>query len=289
MKLKTFHSTELGQIYNLDCREVIAELPYNYLDLVITSPPYNVDIPYDVYKDNLDITKYIDFISEVFFRLYAKMKSGGRLAINVLYEANMKENRGGRIFFAAMIWQILEEIGYRWGGMVDLKEISPEKSKLTAWGSWLSPTAPYLYNPKECVIICYKDKWKREINGNGFFHEKNKKEFIELTSGSWSYRPQTQKLTEANYSIDIPLKALKILGCQNDIVYDPFLGSGTTGLACEKMGVNWIASEISRSYCEIAENALTMFSKGDIVFQDFVSRESKQNKRTITNSILDQF
>jgi site-specific DNA-methyltransferase (adenine-specific) len=116
----------------------------------------------------------------------------------------------------------------------------------------LSQSAPYIYNPKECVIICYKDEWKRE----GEKIDITKEDFVECVSGIWKYRPQTQKLTEANFSLDIPLKALKILGMKGDYVLDPFMGSGTTAIACEMLGFKWRGFEISEKYYNIAKNRI---------------------------------
>lgn len=279
--------TALGHAFNEDCRDTMNRFPDNFFDVVITSPPYNIGIPYDTYHDNLPFDDYWVFIRDVFDKLYPKLKRGGRIAVNVLYEANFKKN-GGRFFFASYFWQILQSIGYKWAGLVDLKEASAQRSKLTAWGSWLSATSPYIYNPKECILIGYKGKWKREPNGDSYFTEKTKKEFIELTSGQWEYTSETRGLTAANFSIDIPMKALKALSMANDMVYDPFSGAFTTALACEKLERQWIGSEISKKYCDMAKLNLSMFAKGDKMYQQFLKTQKIEAEK-IDNSILDQF
>ena len=133
-----------------------------------------------------------------------------------------------------------------------MNEVSPEKSKLTAWGSWLSPSAPYVYNPKECIIVCYKRTWKRLTKGTSYFNDENKKEFIKYASGIWDYRAETKKRTEANFSLDIPLPCIKMFSWKEDIVLDPFMGSGTTALACEMLRRRWIGIEQSTKYQNIA-------------------------------------
>jgi len=224
-----------GNLYNGDCRDVIPKLgPVN---LVVTSPPYNVGIPYDTHNDLMHPEEYYEFIRDVFSKIYYIMPDDGRLALNIPYEVNYKKSGGGRTFLAS------------------------HKSKLTAWGSWLSPSAPYVYNPKECVIVCYKKVWKRITKGTSYFNESNKKEFIKYVAGVWDYRAETQKLTEANYSLDIPLPAIKMFSWKEDIVLDPFFGSGTTGLACEMLGRRWIGIELSENYQNIAVKRIKDYVK----------------------------
>jgi len=66
----------------------------------------------------------------------------------------------------------------------------------------------------------------------------------------WKYRAETKGLTKANYSLDIPMKAIKILSFIDDIVLDPFIGSGTTAVACKETGRKYIGIELSPEYVE---------------------------------------
>ena len=213
---------------------------------------------------------YFTFIKDTFQAIYDKLNVSGRCAINILYEDNMKSSNGGRVFIVAEYWKILSEIGYKFAGIVDLTEKSAQRPKLTAWGSWLSPSAPYIYNPKECVIIVYKDVWKKEKQGTSYFNKSNKKEFQEYVFGMWKYQAETRGLTKANFSLDIPSKTLKILGFEEDLVLDPFMGSGTTALACEQLNRRWVGVEKSEKYCEVIkhrilnESNFKTFFKGDL-------------------------
>lgn len=70
---------ELNNIYLEDCREFIPRLSNNFLNMVITSPPYNEEIEYDCYSDNLDYNKYLSMLHDVFKGIYPKLKKGGRV------------------------------------------------------------------------------------------------------------------------------------------------------------------------------------------------------------------
>lgn len=241
---------KLNHIYNQECVEGMREhLPDNSVDCVITSPPYNVGIDYDSWNDSMPWDEYQSFMRLWLSEAYRVLKKDGRIALNILYEMNILE-RGGRIFLVSEYHRIMQEIGFKFAGLVDLQEKQPHRVKLTAWGSWLSPSAPYIYNPKECIIIAYKDVWKKEGLGISYFNEKNKQEFQDLVYGVWKYDAETRGLTMANFSYDIPLQALKILTFEGDIVLDPFMGSGTTAEACIRLNRKYIGFEISKRYCE---------------------------------------
>lgn len=261
--------TENGILYNGECRTQMSKYVENEsIDLVITSPPYNVGINYDDYNDDLLYSDYFNLMTFVFQFIYDKLKDDGRLALNIPYETKFPKEEM-RVFFVAEFWKLLKNIGFQWAGIVDLKEPSAQRVKLSAWGSWLSPSAPYIYNPKECVIICYKNQWKKENKGISYFNESNKNEFIELTGGQWKYIPEFKGLTKANFSLDLPLSALKILSWENDTILDPFMGSGTTALACEMLKRKWIGIELSKNYCRIASSRIKKYIKASETVEKF--------------------
>tara|TARA_Y100000593_G_C4318822_1_gene342494 strand:+ start:2764 stop:3564 length:801 start_codon:yes stop_codon:yes gene_type:complete len=244
----------MNKIVNVDCIEGLNQLEDNSVDLCVTSPPYNVGIEYDSWDDTLPIEKYYKFTKKWISETYRVLKDDGRIAINIPYEINAKKSGDGRIFLVGEYQQIMKEVGYGFAGIVDLTEDQPHRVKLTAWGSWLSPSAPYIYNPKECIILGYKNQWNKIDKGKSYFEEtpESKKEFQDLVYAQWKYRAETRKLTEANFSLDIPNKALKILSYEDDLILDPFMGSGTTAISCINLNRRYIGFEISKSYYDIS-------------------------------------
>ena len=267
----------LNKITTGDCRQVMREMPANSIDLMVTSPPYGVGIAYDLFDDDMNFETYKEFSREWLTEAFRVLKPDGRLALNIPYEINRQE-KGGRIFMVAELWNILVSIGYKFYGVVDLEESSPHRSKTTAWGSWMSPSSPYIYNPKECVLLCYKQLSKKQTKGtpqwkswveqvedknnpdllvNKTMYDKvDKDDFISLVYGQWNYFADTKQQTKATFSMDIPVKAMKILSYKEDIVMDPFMGSGTSAVAAEFVGRNWVGIELSPNYCEVANKRL---------------------------------
>jgi len=249
---------ELNKIYCMDCLEGMDMLDENSIDLMFTSPPYNVGIDYDTYNDRMDIEEYYRFIDKWFVKLYRVMKNTGRIAINIPYEVNMR-GRGGRTFILADYYHLMKKAGFKYQCIVHLEEDAPHRVKYTAFGSWLSPSAPYIYNPLEAVIVGYKGDWKKETRGLSYFTKDpfHKREFIKLISGIWSYRAETKGLTKANFNIDLPKNAIKVLTYKDDVVMDPFAGAGTTLCAAKLLDRQFIGFEISPKYCDIVKSRLT--------------------------------
>jgi site-specific DNA-methyltransferase (adenine-specific) len=271
----------IGKVVNGDCREVMKTMEEGCIDLIVTSPPYGVGIEYDVHDDDMFVEDYLKFTEEWMTEAFRVLKDDGRIAINIPYEIN-RQAKGGRVFMVSEVWQIMKKIGYKFFGVVDLEEESPHRSRTTAWGSWMSPSAPYIYNPKECVILAYKKKHIKIVKGvpewvgemgevedkNGVMKNKmmytdtQKRDFIDLVFGQWHYFADTKSMTKATFSMDIPTKAIKILTYKNDIVLDPFAGSGTSLVAAETLDRRWIGIELSPNYSEVAKKRVNVFVEG---------------------------
>ena len=268
----------VNKIINGDCIEVMKTMPESTVDLIVTSPPYGVGIEYDTHNDDVDFEEYKIFSKDWLTEAYRVLKDDGRIALNIPYEIN-RQDKGGRIFMVAELWSIMQKIGYKFYGLVDLNENSPHRSKTTAWGSWMSPSAPYIYNPKECVILAYKKnhikkvkgepQWKSDIvdlqqedgtvKKKTVYQDEDKKEFMELVYGQWDYFADTKQMTKATFSMDIPMKAIKILTYKNDLVLDPFCGSGTSVAAAEILHRRWVGIELSPNYTEVSRQRVQHF------------------------------
>jgi site-specific DNA-methyltransferase (adenine-specific) len=268
----------INTIINGDSVKVMSELPDSIIDLVVTSPKYNVGIDYDSCDDEMSMEDYWVWTEQWLTQSFRLLKDDGRIAVNIPYEINVQD-RGGRVLFMSEFWSVMKKVGFKFYGLVDLDENAPHRSKTTAWGSWMSPSSPYIYNPKECVILAYKKDRIKKVKGEPqwvgevvdveqedgtikkktMYQDEDKKDFMSLVYGQWEYFADTRQQTKATFSMDIPTKAIKILTYKNDIVLDPFAGSGTSLVSAEILGRRWIGIELSSNYSEVADKRVQHF------------------------------
>ncbi len=222
----------------------------NSIDLIVTSPPYNVDIKYNSYNDTMSYEDYLSFSGEWLARCYKLLKNDGRFCLNI----PLDKNKGGQQSVCADITSIAKAVGFKYHSTVIWNE--QNISRRTAWGSWLSATAPYVIAPVEVIVILYKERWKKmRRDGKS---DITKKEFMEWTNGVWSFMGESKKRVghPAPFPVELPKRCIKLFSFIGDTVLDPFLGSGSSLLACLQTGRKGIGIDIDQKYCELAKNRL---------------------------------
>ena len=238
---------ELDKIYNVDCIKGMQMLPDDSVDLIVTSPPYNIGIDYDVYDDERPWDEYYAWCEQWLKECYRVLKKdGGRICLDHYLSLGTSKYRTSPI---SSLYSIMEKIGFKHHSIAVWTDIT--LAKRTAWGSYLSASAPYINAPFEGILIDYKENWKKAEKGVSTIE---KEDFIKLTRGVWNIKTETRGLTKANFSVDLPTKAISLLSYEGDVVLDPFMGSGTTALAAKRLNRHYIGFEISKEYTEIAEN-----------------------------------
>lgn len=120
----------------------------------------------------------------------------------------------------------------------------------------MSARAPYVIAPVEMIVVLYKNKWRKK-SGSGI-SDITKEEFIEWTNGVWSFSGESKKRVghPAPFPIELPKRCIKLFSFVDDVILDPFLGSGTTLIACTLLNRKGIGIEIDEKYCEIAKKRL---------------------------------
>jgi len=246
--MQTRDEIALNHIYNEDCLVTLSRMPDNFLDLTVTSPPYNIGVVYDSYGDALPHTDYFAWVECWMRELYRVTKPDGRVCINHYLSLSM---HGQRCSPVATIISIALMLGFKYHALAIWADRTI--NTLTAWGSWLSASAPHINTPFEGIIILYKETWKKEGSGTT---DIPKSEFIAGCSGIWNFKPETTRLHPAAFPVALPARCIQLLSYTSDVVYDPFMGSGTTAVACKKLGRHYIGSDVSAHYCTIAHNRL---------------------------------
>ena len=256
----------LNKIYNEDCFETMEAMPIGQCNVIMTSPFYNTNkkagkartltntsvkkgqydyVRYDTHIDNMKDDEYCEFTKNLFLEFDRVLNLNGCVLYNINYGA---ENTVG-VFKA--INAIITGTNFTIADVI----------------CWKKPTAM----PNSCssnrltriwefvFVLCRKNEMKTfycnkkvtSYRKTGQKAYENIYNFIEAKNndGSCPYN-------KATYSSELCEKLLSLYCPPNGVVYDPFMGSGTTAVACKKMGLNYIGSEISLNQCEWAENRL---------------------------------
>ena len=246
-----FPNELLNTIIASSC-ENMKDIPNNSLHLMITSPPYNVSKEYD---DDLSLNEYLNLLKNCFTETYRVLVDGGRACINI---ANI--GRKPYIPLSDYVSKIMIEIGFNMRGEIIWNK-SAGAGISTAWGSFQSASNPILRDVHEYILIFSKGNYKRERDKEEKELRKDnitKEEFIEWTKSVWTMNTESAKRIghPAPFPEELPNRLIKLFSFTNDIVIDPFMGSGTTAIAAIKNNRNFVGYEINKEYINLANNRI---------------------------------
>lgn len=221
-----------------------------FIDLIVTSPPYNVGMEYNSNNDELSYEQYLEF-SETWMRnCYNWSNTQARFVLNI----PLDKNKGGLKPVGADLTKIAQKVGWKYQSTIIWNE--GNISRRTAWGSWLSASAPFVIAPVELIVVLYKDSWKK-TNGSKL-SDISREEFMDWTNGVWTFNGESGKRIghPAPFPKDLPYRAIKLFSYVDDMVFDPFTGSGTTLIQACNHNRKGIGLELDTSYCELAKNRI---------------------------------
>jgi site-specific DNA-methyltransferase (adenine-specific) len=222
----------------------------NNIDLIVTSPPYNVDVQYNSNKDDLSYAQYLKFSKKWMMRCYEWLKDDGRFCLNI----PLDKNKGGQQSVGADLTMIAKNIGFHYHSTIIWNE--GNISRRTAWGSWMSASAPFVITPVELIVVLYKSQWKK-LSGSKV-SDVTRDEFMEWTNGLWTFNGESKKKIghPAPYPVELPRRCVKLFSYMDDVVLDPFCGSGTTIIAAVNNNRKGIGIDVDKKYCELARKRI---------------------------------
>jgi len=281
------YTNALPEIYNNqiicgDSEEILSLFPENCIDLIITSPPYNFGLEYTSSEDSAHWEAYLDKLFRIFSHGIRVLKYGGRFIVNVqpLFSDYIPLHHIISSFFMSqkMIWK----------GEI-LWEKNNYNCKYTSWGSWKSPSSPYLKYTWEFIEIFCKGTLKK--NGKSDDADITDEEFKSWVVAKWSIGPE-RRMKDFNHPAmfpeDLVERCLKLFSFKGDIILDPFNGAGTTSVVAARTGRRYVGIDISEEYCNRArERVHTNHQTPDNIpihvggraKEDFISSSSAKGPR----------
>lgn len=251
---------KINEIYNEDCFETMGKLNDNNLkvDLIITSPPYNTgrtsqtqrsidnrENRYDIHLDNMGGQEYLDWTVKLFNNYDSILRENGVVLYNMSYG---NENPD-------IMWLTISEIISNTEFMVADTIVWKKNSALpnNVSHNKLTRIVEFVF------VICRKSEYKtfignkkvKSVSNTGQKYYENTFNFIEARNNDGSC-----KLNKATFSSDLVKQLLSIYAKEGMTVYDSFMGTGTTAVACVQSKMNFYGSELSKAQCEFANNRL---------------------------------
>lgn len=251
-QINEFPSKLLDQIYHGDSRN-LEFIPDNSVHLMITSPPYNVGKEYD---ENLSLEEYLDLIHNVMREVYRVLIPGGRACINI---ANV--GRKPYIPIKDHINQVMLNLGFLMRGEI-IWDKGASAGGSCAWGSWKSASNPVLRDIHEYIMVFSKQSYARQ--DNKLKTKKNsitRDEFLEYTKSIWSFSAESAKRVKhpAPFPVELPYRLIQLYSFEDDVILDPFCGSGSTCLAALQTKRRYIGVDNNLEYVKGAQSRLATY------------------------------
>ena len=233
--------------------EYMSEIPDNSIHLMVTSPPYNVGKEYD---EDMTILEYLAWLERVWMEVFRLLVPGGRACINIA-------NLGRKPYIPLHVWitESMLRLGFLMRGEIIWNKAA-SASPSTAWGSWKSAANPTLRDVHEYILVFSKSAFKRQ-NPQQRESTISNEEFLEFTKRVWTFpaEPARKIGHPAPFPVELPYRLIQLYSFKNDVVLDPFMGSGQTAIAALKVSRHYIGYKLNPVYVNLA-NARIMKGAG---------------------------
>jgi site-specific DNA-methyltransferase (adenine-specific) len=239
---------EINRNYNESNLETMAKMPDCFVDLIITSPPYFLN---KEYEKTIKYEDYLIMMENIFIESNRVLKGGGYLVVNF----GDYFNSGNRFYHADIPACYPASINYfKWG--VEIAKMDLQATRI--WRKQFAKMGiPFVCNKHPRPVFDYEHIWTfRKKNGmNEEIVYDRKLSQRGVIGEDWTSKADI-KTHCAAFPIELPSWVLNVYSKKGDLIYDPFMGSGTTALSAIKNNRDWIGSEISSEYCNIIEERI---------------------------------
>lgn len=277
-----------------DVREILEHINDESFHLTFTSPPYYNARDYSIYQN---YSAYLDFLDSVFRQVHRVTKEGRFFILNtspIIVPRAGRKYSSRRYALPFDIHSRLATMG--WEFIDDIVWVKPEKSAKNRVSGFNVNRKPLVYKPNSCTeyLMVYRKKTHRLLDWNlrqydeGVISESIIRDSFER-SNVWNIAPSSHKRHGAVFPLELCRQVIKLYSFKNDLIFDPFAGSGTLGEAAVELERNFFLTEVKQSYVDIIADRLNLRLFSENQFQryelaDFV-RMLEENEPSYTKKV----
>ncbi len=261
-------------VVNGDVREILKNVPDESVHLTFTSPPYYNARDYSIYPSYKD---YLKFLEEVFKEVYRITKEGRFFILNtspIIIPRVSRSHSSKRFPIPFDIHHYLIEMG--WEFIDDIIWLKPEASVKNRNAGFLQHRKPLAYKPNAITeyLLVYRKQTEKLIDWNIHQYDyhtvkESKVEDGYETTNVWKIDPTFDKVHSAVFPAELCRRVIKYYSFKNDLVFDPFAGSGTVGRTAKSLDRYFFLTEKDEkyfSYMKEKTHPKTLFKEKEIHF-----------------------
>lgn len=252
------------KLINGDCIEELKHLENNSIDCIITSPPYFNVKEYSHFNSYVE---YLEWLQQVFTINYNILKPGKMCCVNIstiIIPRKHRQDESKRIALPFHFVCLMEKIGFKF--LEDIQWIKPDGSVPNRNGGFYQHRKPLAYKPNcvnEYVFVfqkpcnCLLDDIIKSYPEKVILNSKVNRDYEK--TNIWNINPEPSEHHPAPFPLELPTKLIQYYSYEMDLILDPFMGSGTTGVACRNLNREFIGIELNKQYYDVACNRIDIY------------------------------
>jgi len=241
----------LNKIICSKCEDFSFKLPEKSIDLIVTSPPYNICQSYEGCADDMQLFDYIEWLGNCFQIFKPSLKDDARICVNIA------DSKNGSIPIHVYFSQHLLTSGYNYYTTIIWDKF--QMGNRLSWGSYNGPSCPSFPTQFEYILVFYNKEKHKNGEKDNITLSQDGEEFKKYATALWQFMPETKMKKyghPAMFPVELPYRCMQMFSYKGDVVFDPFCGLGTTAVAAKRLGRQFICCDKNQNYVDLANKRL---------------------------------